>query len=512
MGSEMKGKGLLISFTLLVLAGLGDCRLKLDSTTEIKGVKGRSVLLPCEMTGFNENLLEIVNISWHKYQPREILVYTDGAHINITAKEYAGRVRLNPLFQSNMSLLISDLVNNDSTHYRCEVIWHYKGMTKKRSLHKDIFLNLEEVPVSKPVVIEEPGPLVVLLGDPFHLHCQAANGSLPIEYYWYKHKPTDIRTVRKMEMGMNYSIESTKARDGGLYHCAALNTANGKKLKERSNLVEIIVAEPPPKPVVVVDPPIAALVFGQPVHLFCTVPVIQQNIQYRWRKDKLLLQSSSHNSSLQNLTLHGLAEKQSVTYECSTTSNVKGHQFETWSDKVELSLMGDSAWDSQILVHSASGVGISLFILLLAGLAVLFFKVHRRRKTKPQIKSLSRNNSENQHKISRNDEDQINAKAGSKSVEPYIERAQDLKKAAVLREKMEAASWNYQYNALRMNESQNYTSNLVQPYVMPKPKPCIKEVDNASLDSTYAVPAALCLNIPMDTDSDEIYDVPPRRM
>ncbi|GCC38199.1 hypothetical protein chiPu_0016711 [Chiloscyllium punctatum] len=66
-----------------------------------------------------------------------------------------------------------------------------------------------------------------------------------------------------------------------------------------------------------------------------------------------------------------------------------------------------------------------------------------------------------------------------------------------------------------MDKSQKYTSNFVQPYVIPQPSPCIKELDNVSLDSTYAVPASLRLNIPsipVETDPDEIYDVPPRRM
>ncbi|XP_072882974.1 Fc receptor-like protein 5 [Hemitrygon akajei] len=422
---------------------------------------------------------------------------------------------MNPLFQSNMSLLINDLVKSDGSYYRCEVIWHYTGMVKKRSLHKDVFLSIEEVPVSKPVVTKVPGLLVLLLGDPFHLQCRSAHGSPPIEYYWYKHKPTDIRTVRKIQTGMNFSMESTKVRDSGFYHCAALNTANGKKLKERSDLVEVIVTERPPKPIIVVEPPADAIELGQPVHLFCTVPGIPQGIQYRWKKDKIPLQSSRYNEGLQNLTLPGLAENQSVAYECGTINNVKGRLFEMWSDEVELSLMGHSAWDSQILVHSASGVGISLLILFVTGMLFLFFKV-KRNKTKPRGKSnLARNNSQNQHKVSQNNEDQKNMKTGTKSIEPYIDKAQDLKKAAVLREKMEASSWNYQYNVLRMNESQKYTSDLEQPYVVPKPKPCIKEVDNASLDSTYAVPASLCLNIPsppMETDPDEIYDVPPRRI
>ncbi|XP_067858801.1 Fc receptor-like protein 5 [Heptranchias perlo] len=511
---------LLIFSSLLILAGLGGCRLKLDSIMETRGVKGRSALLPCELSGFNENLFQIINISWYKYLPKETLVYTNGAQLNITAKQYVTRVRMNPSFQANLSLLISDLVKNDSAYYRCEVMWNYKGMAKKRSLQKDVYLDIEEVPVSKPVVIRVPGQLVVLLEDPFHLRCQSAHGSLPIEYYWYKHKPTDIRTVRKIQEGMNYSVANSKAKHSGFYHCSALNTVDGRKLKERSDLVEVIVTERPPKPVVVVEPPANAIADGQPVHLFCKVPGAPQDVQYRWRRDKMLLHSGSQNESLQNLTLHSLAENQSVAYECGIVSNVKGRSIEMWSDEVELTVTGDSSLDSQTLIRSASGVGISLFIVLLAGLLVLFFKVQRSRKTNPRNKSSNsarnnKTNSQNQYKMPRNNEDQKGPKPGNKIVEPYIKKAQDLKKAAVLREKMEASSWNYQYNALRMNESQKYTSSLVQPYIIPKPRPSIKEMDTVSLDSTYAVPASLRLNIPspaVETDSDEIYDVPPRRM
>ncbi|XP_072413169.1 uncharacterized protein [Chiloscyllium punctatum] len=514
----MKETSLLIFSSLLFLTGPGSCRLKLDSITEAKGVRGRSALLPCELSGLNENLIQIINISWHRYLPRELLAYTDGVQLNLTATQYVRRIRMSPLFQANMSLLISDLQNDDSAYYRCEIIWSYKGMAKKRSLQKDIFLDIEEVPVSKPVVMKIPEHLVVLSGDPFHLRCKSAIGSLPIEYYWYKHKPTDIRIVRKIQEGMNYSIESSKIRDTGFYHCAALNTANGKKLKERSDLIEVAVAERPPKPVVIVEPPANTIEDGQPVHLFCKVPGVLKTTQYRWRKDKVLVQPSRQNESFQNLTLHSLAQNQSVTYECGVTNNVRGRLFETWSDEVKLTpSAGNTSLDLQALISSTSVVGISLFILLLTGITVLLFKVQRSKKANSRNKSskLLRSNSKNQHKIPRSNEDNKSLKSENKSVQPYIKKAEDLKRAAVLREKMETASWNHQYNALRMDKSQKYTSNFVQPYVIPQPSPCIKELDNVSLDSTYAVPASLRLNIPsipVETDPDEIYDVPPRRM
>ncbi|XP_038629361.1 uncharacterized protein LOC119950738 isoform X2 [Scyliorhinus canicula] len=496
----------------------GSSRLKLDSVTETKGVKGRSALLPCVLSGINENLIQIINISWYTYLPRETVAYTDGVQLNVTAKQYLSRVRMNPFFQANMSLLISDLANNDTAYYRCEIVWSYKGMAKKRSLLKDIFLDVEEVPVSKPVVMKVPEQLVVLLGDPFHLRCQSAHGSLPIEYYWYKHKPTDIRIVRKIQEGVNYSMETSKVKDAGFYHCAALNTVNGKRLKERSDLAEVVVAGRPPKPAVIVEPPANAIGDGQPVHLSCKVPGTPQGVQYWWKKDNVLLQSSSQDGSLQNLTLHSLSGNQSVTYGCGVTNNVRGRSFETWSDEVKLTLaVGHSSLDMQALIGSTSGIGISLFVLLLAVLLVLFFKVHRSKKTNSRSKTsnLSRDNSKNQHKIPRNNADQKGPKSDNKSAPLYVKKAEDLKKAAVLREKMETASWNHQYNALRMNESQKYTSNLAQRYIVPKPKPCVKEIDNASLDSTYAVPASLRLNIPstpVETDPDEIYDVLPRRM
>ncbi|XP_059509184.1 uncharacterized protein LOC132210791 [Stegostoma tigrinum] len=182
-----------------------------------------------------------------------------------------------------------------------------------------------------------------------------------------------------------------------------------------------------------------------------------------------------------------------------------------------IQISGNASLDLQALISSTSVVGISLFILFLAGMVVLSFKVQKSKKANFRSKSskLLKSNSKIQHKIPRSNEDHKGLKSENKNVQPYIKKAEDLKKAAVLREKMETTSWNHQYNALRMDKSQKYTNNFVQPYLTPKPSQCIKEMDTASLDSTYAVPASLRLNIPsipVETDPDEIYDVPPRRM
>ncbi|KAF5887893.1 polymeric immunoglobulin receptor-like isoform X3, partial [Clarias magur] len=125
------------------------CLLSADNLTEITGWQGGSVLLPCSCSDLNTKPQKL---TWETYRTGRLIEVLNNEH-------YSGRLQLfNNTSPANLSLLISDLKEEDQQFYRCR--------TEEKL--KDIMLYVKGCELVKKTEVEH---VTVFTGESVVLPC-----------------------------------------------------------------------------------------------------------------------------------------------------------------------------------------------------------------------------------------------------------------------------------------------------------------------------------------------------
>ncbi|XP_053087607.1 polymeric immunoglobulin receptor-like [Pangasianodon hypophthalmus] len=190
------------------------CALSADNDTEITRHKGGSVLLPCSCSDLHTKPQKF---TWMSYRTG------DGTEV-LNDERYRGRLQLfNNISPANLSLLISDLREEDQGVYRCS--------TEKE--HRDIWLSVKGCELVKKAEVER---VSVFTGESVVLPCvctdlQAKPQSLKWEFNGRNryqeiypeqtgHHRNRVKLVRNSPGNLSLLISDLTEEDKGRYRCS----------------------------------------------------------------------------------------------------------------------------------------------------------------------------------------------------------------------------------------------------------------------------------------------------
>ncbi|KAI5094407.1 hypothetical protein C0J45_16131 [Silurus meridionalis] len=193
------------------------CALSVKNNTEITQYKGGSVLLPCSCSDLH---YKPQKFTWETFRTGPLTEVLNDEH-------YGGRYQLfNNISPANLSLLISDLREEDQGYYRCST-----GLQE----YKDIRLNVKGCELVKNTVVEE---VTGFTGESVVLPCVCADlQNDPKRVTWKFNKNNHFQEIYSKQTGnhsnrvklvsknppgtLSLLISDLTEEDQGFYRCSA---------------------------------------------------------------------------------------------------------------------------------------------------------------------------------------------------------------------------------------------------------------------------------------------------
>ncbi|XP_046729105.1 junctional adhesion molecule-like [Silurus meridionalis] len=203
----------LLSVVFQVAAG---CALSVKNHIEITQLKGRSVLLPCSCSDLHSKPQKL---TWGTFKTGRLTEVLNDEH-------YRGRYQLfNNISPANLSLLISDLREEDQGLYRCS--------TEKE--HRDIWLYVKGCELVKKTVVEN---VTGFIGESVVLPCVCTDlQDAPKRVTWKFNKNNHFQEIYSKQTGhhsnrvklvsknlpgnLSLLISVLTEEDQGIYKCSA---------------------------------------------------------------------------------------------------------------------------------------------------------------------------------------------------------------------------------------------------------------------------------------------------
>ncbi|XP_044842640.1 alpha-1B-glycoprotein-like isoform X1 [Mauremys mutica] len=194
-------------------------------------------------------------------------------------------------------------------------------------------------PPPEPTLSVDPPSGVVSEGHPLHITCKAPGDARQLRFHFYqdgaKIVPGDvgseISTAAPRTSSMTVSvlrIPQADTNSTGEYTCRYEAKESGRWiLSTRSQAVTVTLKDPPPRPVLTVDPPSGGVNEGFPLLITCTAPGDAGEWRFHFYKDGAKIipkepSTSSRNVSVFSIPRAGLSNAGEFT--CGYEENVNG--------------------------------------------------------------------------------------------------------------------------------------------------------------------------------------------
>ncbi|KAL7979911.1 hypothetical protein Chor_004380 [Crotalus horridus] len=192
----------------------------------VNGIWRAPATLPCVYEPSRD--FKQLKVTWKFFlpgeAPRSILLHDAyGDHIFLAA--FRDRVNIAQKPPGDVSLHIKELEMTDIGSFICLVEWEAQNMSRI-TREKILQLKVVKVPASKPVIKASSQESVLPSGTQMNLTC-SANGSLPINYRWYKEGPGG--EAEELRRGTVLAFDDLQVLDSARYFCTAENRLNVQK-------------------------------------------------------------------------------------------------------------------------------------------------------------------------------------------------------------------------------------------------------------------------------------------
>ncbi|KAF7234843.1 Fc receptor-like protein 5 [Varanus komodoensis] len=230
-------------------------------------------------------------------------------------------------------------------NYSCTYWLSLSWQTLESSQSSFVSIAWTETPAAANLSVS-PGHSVYIRGENITLTCSAPTEVDVARYTFYRKEDQVSKELQRNEMGPSETFRVDETASGN-YSCAYWLLTSGRELESsRSSFSSIAWTDPPPPPVLTVDPPSGELREGDRLLLSCSADGSPAERRFRFFKDGAELASSSEDSlgssrELGNAStalrilqaeLHHTGE-----FGCRYEENVSGRWIlSLWSPKVDI--------------------------------------------------------------------------------------------------------------------------------------------------------------------------------
>ncbi|XP_044299745.1 immunoglobulin superfamily member 1-like [Varanus komodoensis] len=272
-------------------------------------------------------------------------------------------------------------------NYSCTYWLSLSWQTLESSQSSFVSIAWTETPAAANLSVS-PGHSVYIRGENITLTCSAPTEVDVARYTFYRKEDQVSKELQRNEMGPSETFRVDETASGN-YSCAYWLLTSGRELESsRSSFSSIAWTDPPPPPVLTVDPPSGELREGDRLLLSCSADGSPAERRFRFFKDGAELASSSEDSlgssrELGNAStalrilqaeLHHTGE-----FGCRYEENVSGRWIlSLWSPKVDITV--SAKWTLEYLCFAL------VLLLLLIPLGVCFWRKRNgaKQKTEPE--------------------------------------------------------------------------------------------------------------------------------
>ncbi|XP_039353649.1 basement membrane-specific heparan sulfate proteoglycan core protein-like isoform X2 [Mauremys reevesii] len=304
-----------------------------------------------------------------------------------------------PQYSYTTSIQLSGVSGLRAEVYTCEYWKTESGreITSERS--QPISIALTD-PVPSPQLTMSPKQPVYVTREDVTLTCSATGAPTVSGVKFFRDKQ-EIQSKKLPSPQYRYTdsikLSRVSKAEAGVYSCESWKTESGREIaSERSQSISIAVTDPPPQPLLSMDPPSGVVSEGLPLHITCTAPWDAGQRRFHFYKDSVNLvpgdagsdvsttESGTNSVNISVLSIPQAGPNNTGEFTCGYEKNVDGRWIPSPRSRavtVTVTALTASHYTRDILLRTGG-------VLLLGGaLAALICYCHRKKRVPKPLRS-----------------------------------------------------------------------------------------------------------------------------
>ncbi|XP_039353648.1 alpha-1B-glycoprotein-like isoform X1 [Mauremys reevesii] len=304
-----------------------------------------------------------------------------------------------PQYRYTDSIKLSRVSKAEAGVYSCESWKTESGREIASERSQSISIAVTD-PLPAPHLTKSPQQPVYITGEAVTLTCSAARAPTVFRVRFFR----DYQIIHFKELpSPQYSYTDFIGLSGesglraGKYSCEFWQTVSGREIpSKRSQTISISVTDPPPQPLLSMDPPSGVVSEGLPLHITCTAPWDAGQRRFHFYKDSVNLvpgdagsdvsttESGTNSVNISVLSIPQAGPNNTGEFTCGYEKNVDGRWIPSPRSRavtVTVTALTASHYTRDILLRTGG-------VLLLGGaLAALICYCHRKKRVPKPLRS-----------------------------------------------------------------------------------------------------------------------------